>query len=393
ETTVLLETLNAIFGEGEFVPPGRAEETLMIAPAYRGARLLLVEDNEINRELAFEILTDAGLVVETAENGRFACEMVEAAPDRYEAILMDVQMPEMDGLEATRHIRQTHAAEQLPIIAMTAHAYAQERQKCLDAGMNDHSAKPIEPALLLEKLSHWLKPRQGLTPAPEVPAATATPPSPVLIPLETGLPDTLPPFDLEAALARINGRRKLLLKLIVDFGRKFEKAAPTLRQLITVQDWDEACRLAHTLKGTAGALEIRALAEASRLLEDALAARETASLPALVETLAVALEPALLAARSLDTARRVAPIAPALMRAGTLDYGHVATEFAELRELLQRRSLKARKFFEAISTQLGDSPEGLRLDPIREALAGLDYPRAIALLDELTTPVTPMEIL
>ncbi|HTH99561.1 MAG TPA: response regulator [Acidisoma sp.] len=396
DTTVLLETLTALFGEGDPAPAGRAEEMLMIAPAYRGARLLLVEDNEINRELAFEILTDAGLIVETAENGRVACEMVAAGPDRYDAILMDVQMPEMDGLEATRHIRQTHSADRLPIIAMTAHAYEQERQKCLDAGMNDHSAKPIEPALLLEKLTRWLKPTKGATamPKPAAPAvASFTAPAPPSIPTEAALPDALPPFDLEAALARINGRRKLLLKLIVDFGRKFENATPTLRQLIYDEEWNEARRLAHTLKGTAAALELRAAADAARLLEDALAGHQLGSLPDLIDSLAAELAPAILAAKSLDTGGRVAPIGPALMRAGTLDYGHITAELAELRQLLRRRSLKARKLFDSIEAQLGQSPEGLRLDPIREALAALDYAKAIALLDELTIPVTPAESL
>lgn len=391
---VLLETLQALFAEEERAATTTAagEETLMIPPAYRGACLLLVEDNEINRELAYELLTDAGLVVETAENGRIACDMVAAHPDRYEAILMDVQMPVMDGLDATRAIRETHSAARLPIIAMTAHAYAQERQKCLDAGMNDHSAKPIEPALLLEKLTHWLKPRAAAPrPVETAPAVEAAPPPDMVPPRmrEPALPEALPPFDLAPALARINGRRKLLLKLIVDFGRKFEEAMPTLRQSIADEEWDEARRLAHTLKGTAGALEARGVAEAARLVEDALASRALDDLAPLVERLAQEMAPALLAAKSLAPTPRVAPIAPALLRAGLLDYGTVSTELAELRELLQRRSLKARKVFEDLTARLGDTAEGLRLDPIRQALGALDYPKAIALLDELTNPVVP----
>jgi two-component system sensor histidine kinase/response regulator len=388
DTSVLLETLAAIFGEEDRRPDTEPDETLMIARPYRGSVLLLVEDNEINRELAYEILTDAGLIVETAENGRVACEMVSAAPRRYDAILMDVQMPEMDGIEATRHIRQTHSAAELPIIAMTAHAYEQERQNCLDAGMNDHSAKPIEPALLIEKLSTWLKPardrqtRISVRAEPAIPAAETA---------DKELPAELPPFDLPTALARLNGRRKVLRKLILDFGYRFADSIATLRHQIENQQWDEARRGAHTLKGTAGALEIRKVAEAARQLEDALAGHVFDDVPRLMLRLEEALGPALAAAQSLRSEAPAAPISAALMRAASLDYSPVTAELAELKQLLQRRSLKARKLFEAVERRLGDTPECLRLEPVREALAALDYPRALHHLDELTTPVVAAE--
>ena len=258
---ILLDTLASIFAAeaGEARAPGAAKITTdqipIVAEALRGSVLLLVEDNEINREVACEILTDAGLVVETAENGRIACELVAANPRRYDAIMMDVQMPEMDGLEATKVIRRTHSASDLPIIAMTAHAYEIERQNCLDAGMNDHSAKPINPALLVEKLSRWLKPKAQPLQSVSAPAADLS---------WEGLPNPLPPFGIDGALARLNGRRKLLRKLIVDFGRKFADSASDLRDEIALERWDEARRLAHTLKGVAGALELRNVAEASR---------------------------------------------------------------------------------------------------------------------------------
>ncbi|WP_227308547.1 response regulator [Acidisoma cellulosilyticum] len=394
DTDILLETLAAIFGSEELRQTMAPEETVMIAAPYRGAVLLLVEDNEINRELAYEILTDAGLVVEQAENGRIACEMIEAAPTRYDAVLMDVQMPEMDGIEATKRIRQTFSATDLPIIAMTAHAYEQERQNCLDAGMNDHSTKPIEPPLLLEKLSRWLRPggrdRTAATAAAPAPAAEVAPPQLA----DDMLPAELPPFDLGTALARLNGRRKLLRKLIIDFSYKFADAVSVLENQITDREWDEARRSAHTLKGTAGALEIRDVAECARQLEDALAKRVLDDLPRLTQRLDEAMKPAIAAAQSLRSQSPVAPVAPALLRAGTLDYTPVASELAELQQLLQRRSLKARKMFETVEARLGNSPEGLRLDPIRQALSALDYPKALAYLEELTaSAVVPEDIL
>jgi CheY-like chemotaxis protein/HPt (histidine-containing phosphotransfer) domain-containing protein len=212
-----------------------------------------------------ELLTDAGLVVEVAENGRIACARVLESGQHYDAVLMDVQMPEMDGLEATSRIRKQWPSDHLPIIAMTAHAYEAERQRCLDAGMNDHVAKPVDPILLVRTLDRWLKPRL---------AAAAVSPrlEPATVTRSAGeLPASLPPFDLDAALTRTNGKRPLLRKLIVDFGDTFATAIPTLRSQIAATALDDARRLVHTLKGVAGTLEIRTVAEAARQTEDALA--------------------------------------------------------------------------------------------------------------------------
>ena len=376
---ILLDTLASLFGKegGETLAARETTQIPRVPQELRGSVLLLAEDNEINREVAIEILTDAGLVVETAENGRIACDMIRANPMRYDVVLMDVQMPEMDGIEATQIIRTTHSAADLPIIAMTAHAYEKERQKCLDAGMNDHSAKPIEPALLVETLTRWLKPRKLDAAVVAVPAADQP---------AGDLPDSLPPFDIDGALARLNGRRKLLRKLIVDFGRKFGDAVPDVRRQLAWGHWDDARRQAHTLKGVAGALELRKVTEASRQLEDALVERAVADLPLLLDALEEAMGPAIAAALSLDTQPSSSLTAAALRRAVTLDYSEVALMLAEFRQLLQKRSLRARKIFEAIEERLGDSQEGMRLRSIRQALLDLDFSRALADLDELSTP-------
>ncbi len=123
---------------------------------HAGARILLVEDNDINREVASELLSDNGLVVDTAENGRIAVDKMSSADQHYDLILMDVLMPVMDGLKATRAIRQLPNGQAIPIIAMTANAFEEDRQACIAAGMDDFAAKPIDPDALLATLDKWL---------------------------------------------------------------------------------------------------------------------------------------------------------------------------------------------------------------------------------------------
>ncbi|RWY34922.1 response regulator [Falsigemmobacter intermedius] len=168
ETRALHETLEELFLtpmdvalETAPVTPRRSGPVLQVPPSVQGLRVLLVEDNEINREIATELLTDAGLLVDVAENGLLACRQIEREGDSYAAVLMDIQMPVMDGMDATRRIRETWSSEKLPIIAMTAHAYAEERQRCLDVGMNDHIAKPVDPKVLVRTLAEYLRPRRS----------------------------------------------------------------------------------------------------------------------------------------------------------------------------------------------------------------------------------------
>ena len=132
----------------------------MASPDFKGKRILLVEDNELNREIALEILKEAGFVVDTAEDGAVAVQKIkQAAPGQYDLILMDIQMPNLDGYEATRQIRALPDAEKasIPIFAMTANAFEEDRQNALAAGMNGHIAKPLDVPHLLRVLADALK--------------------------------------------------------------------------------------------------------------------------------------------------------------------------------------------------------------------------------------------
>ena len=157
--SVLFDAIMVAFGkeaqEGEAVArvSGSDEEELR---KIRGARVLLAEDNEINQQVAEEILEQAGLVVRIANNGKEAVEMVKAG--NFDVVLMDIQMPVMGGFEATQEIRRDERFKDLPIIAMTAHAMAGDREKSIEAGMNDHVTKPIDPDQLISALVKWIKP-------------------------------------------------------------------------------------------------------------------------------------------------------------------------------------------------------------------------------------------
>ncbi|HXU94778.1 MAG TPA: response regulator, partial [Gallionella sp.] len=237
--------------------PERGGETLKDATqtwgiprldAILNAHVLLVEDNAINRQLAMELLKQAGLVVSLANNGKEAVDWV--AREHFDAVLMDIHMPVMDGYEATRAIRQMPGLETLPIIAMTANAMAGDREKCLAAGMNDHVAKPIDPELLFAALNTWVSPGQRALPAgmESEPVASAVPDA------RLPQPDELPGIDLNAALKGTGGNADLLQRILKNFLHDHGGDALALRKALREQDLEYALRIAHTLKGVAGVI-------------------------------------------------------------------------------------------------------------------------------------------
>jgi len=248
-----------------------------------GDRVLVVEDNEINLQVARELLEGFGLEVESAANGREAIDRLDGKESRYAAVFMDLRMPEMDGYETTRIIRATPGNETLPIIAMTAHAMETARQRSLEAGMNDHLAKPINPDALWVLLTRWLPTRAvdprgvSVTPEPEAP-----------VPADDIL-TALPGIDLSEALTRLNGNREFLCMLLRGFRESWSGTVETLRTALAEDDYAGACLTAHTLKGVASNLSLTEVAAAASVLEQALSRHERAAVVAGLEGLATAL--------------------------------------------------------------------------------------------------------
>ena len=252
--------------------PGSVDESphaTAVAPGHlRGLRILLAEDNEINQQVAREILQSAGIEVEIAANGKQAVEMALASA--FDAVLMDVQMPVMDGLEATRQLRLVDSLRNLPIVAMTASVMQGDREACLEAGMNDHVPKPVNVDQLLATLGRWTKagerrPRVAGFPA-NPPAAPVAPskPEPAL------LSDEIDGLDLPAGLKRLGGDRKLYRRLLLQFRDTSGNAANEIRAAINGDDRDAAKSLTHSLKGVSGNLGADDLYHAAKQLEGTL---------------------------------------------------------------------------------------------------------------------------
>jgi CheY-like chemotaxis protein/HPt (histidine-containing phosphotransfer) domain-containing protein len=231
----------------------------------KGAQVLLVEDNEINQQVAQEILGGAGLKVTTVGDGQQAVDAVQA-DNHYQAVLMDIQMPVMDGYTASLEIRKDKRFADLPIIAMTANAMAGDREKAIDAGMNDHVAKPIDVNQLFSCLAQWIKPgERGFEPLETAPAPSAPPAPP-----KDQLPQSIEGINVEEGLMRVGGNDKLYCNILMKLRDDYAKTDAEIRSLLQSEKVDEAERLAHSIKGVAGNVGAGPLQEAGAALESAI---------------------------------------------------------------------------------------------------------------------------
>jgi CheY-like chemotaxis protein len=248
----------AISPQGTYLPSRheRQEHPTEAAAQLIGSHVLLVEDNDFNQELAVYILTSVGMMVDIANNGAEAVAMV--GQKAYDAVLMDCQMPVMDGYTATLEIRKDARFADLPILAMSANAMAGDKEKCLDVGMNDHIAKPIDINQLFKMLVQWIKPR-------DLPLALS---EPKVAAQETATQvHTLRGVDMAAALKRLNGNKVIYRKLLRMF---YERQADVIERIQAAwnQGDSEGVQLtAHTLKSLAGNMGADALFAAAEQLE------------------------------------------------------------------------------------------------------------------------------
>jgi signal transduction histidine kinase/CheY-like chemotaxis protein len=324
-----------------------------IEAALAGMRVLVVDDVDYNREIAQETLQSVGARVDLASSGPEAIVAVQKR--RYDAVLMDIQMPEMDGFTATSRIRALPGLSELPILAMTAHALVGDRQRSLDAGMNDHVTKPIDRLALVHSLRPFL---------PESPRPATTPQT-VATRREAGLPPTLPGFQLRQALDRVAGNERLLLELLVRFRAEHAEAHARIASAVRQGDRAAGAAIAHTVKGIAGSLGADRVYVAASVLESAL--RHDESLDSPLATFEAALDEAVAVLGVLE-----AP-APRAVRG---EVGDLDAWLDELDERLAAQRIDAIDLAERVAAALpGDDGAALR-----EAVAGLDFARARALV-------------
>lgn len=217
----------------------------------KGSKILLAEDNLLNQEIAQELLTDEGFKVTIANNGKEAVNLVN--DEDFDVVLMDMQMPEMDGLEATMKIRETFASDTLPILAMTANAGEEDRERCLKAGMDAHITKPIDPEVLMSELCKWIAQK-------DVDEKLQEPTKKVQSNNSIGAIDGI---DIEAALRVVAGKQSLLNKMLTTFVADQSQATDAIKGALQNKDNELAKRLAHTLKGTSasiGAIKLQEIA-------------------------------------------------------------------------------------------------------------------------------------
>ncbi len=381
----LLDALADAFGsEPERLRLSRARRPAAASPVFRGARVLVVEDNAINRQVARELLEAAGAVVSLANNGVEALAAISADAVHLDAVLMDLQMPEMDGYEAARTIRKDPRHDGLPIIAMTAHAFEEERARCRDAGMNAHVSKPVDPDELFAVLGRAL----GRSPAGALSREAGAAPSapggaPGVANLAEALPE-VPGVDVATALNRLGGNRKLYVRLLLDLTRDQRDAAERIASELAMGARDEAERRAHTLRGAAANLGADEVAAAARAVEDAIhKAEAAAACETALRRLAARLE-----ALSVAVLGRLAPPegtqepTPRGSSGTVADLRRLTTD---LETLLEKRNLRAQDALAKLKQ--AHLPAALReaLAEIELRVAALEYGPAVDLLRHATT--------
>ena len=340
--------------------PLRSEPAEFSQSLLAGTRILVAEDNPINQQVVREILERVGAEVVLASSGREAVDQL-GRDQAFEVVLMDVQMPVMGGYEATALIREQLQCA-IPIIAVTAHAQESERQKCLEAGMNDHVSKPIEPLELVATLLRWVNPKK-LEQAWQTRAAEG--PDPLV-----GWPE-LAGIDLNSALQRVSGNLELLTNLLREFRLSWRDTRARLQAEIDQGHFAEARRLAHTLVGVAATLCMAEVAAAAEIVEQQLVQE---SIPDL-ERLELALQIVLPGLDQLPQATDPT--------GGWLDREALRPLLSKLERLLQDHNFEATEVFVELQSSLGEGPWSDALECLQGEIEGLDFGNALASLRRL----------
>jgi signal transduction histidine kinase/DNA-binding response OmpR family regulator/HPt (histidine-containing phosphotransfer) domain-containing protein/HAMP domain-containing protein len=415
--SVLFDTIMHAFSRevpASFLPSVSLDRMAQKFQDIRGAWILLVEDNEINQQVARELLEGAGLLVTIVSNGE---EAVLAVKEKdFEAVLMDVQMPVMDGYEATRRIRKwedeswmsesasagtiadkrgmrnnngensdskfenqdpNSEIKRIPIIAMTAHAMTGDREKCLEAGMNDYVSKPINPEKLFSALVKWIMPGQRMISDYLVARTAEKSPKDETLPLSD-----VPGISVKSGLNKVGGNRKLYRKLLSKFRCNYAGVDNEIRNALGGDDLETATRLAHTIKGLAGNIGAQDLHLAALNFEAAIRKNQTENIPGLLAAFSETLD---LVVDSIGALELQKPDTPetrlsAQPVAESMERDQVLYLLSELRQSLEEDDTRAVRIFETLKKALPAGMAGDELADLEKHIEGYAFEDALETL-------------
>jgi polar amino acid transport system substrate-binding protein len=368
----LLDTIMLAMGcdqGGSVRTTRRSDVAREVKAKLRGAHVLLVEDNEINLELALELLTTSGISVEVACNGQEALDLL--AERDFDGVLMDCQMPVMDGFTATRKIREQDKFRDLPVLAMTANAMAGDRERCLDAGMNDHITKPINVNEMFGTMARWITPSNPVqAPISEIQDREAP----------QGVMPDIPGIDIKAGLATAQGDQVLYRRLLIKFRDSQSDFAAQFAAARLDADDAAATRCAHTLKGVAanvGATEVRVAA--AQLEVACLAGQTEPDIDVLLEQACAALEIAIPALAALDVGESAGRDEATPTAA---DPALVKSLLGRLAELLEDCDADAVEIVDQLRPLVGSTPQLSSFKRIEKLVENYEFDDALELVQQ-----------
>lgn len=357
-----MRVLNSSNYENQMMVPA-SSTALMLLAAINGARILLVEDNEINQQVGFELLRQADFVVDLADNGLIA--LTQLQKHDYDLVLMDMQMPVMDGLTATIALRKIPRYKNLPVVAMTANVLPADRERCFEAGMNDFISKPIQPEVLWQALLKWIPARL---------------PSSVVSPSTMDTPAVPAPIFNIAGIDAINAQRRLLgnTDLYASLLRKFcntqADMPQAIRLAIDLEDWATAQRHAHSIKGISLSIGANSLAQDALLLEQAIAERAAVDqINSLLDTVKTTLA---------QLIEEISLKLPEPILAAPMDAATAATLIDELRQMLTENNPEVMAWLETNMAGLDTVLPHAKMLQIVAAVHSFDLDDALRLLEE-----------
>ncbi|MBF0381931.1 MAG: response regulator [Magnetococcales bacterium] len=338
-----------------------------------GAKVLLADDSPINQQVAQEIMEGIGLIVQVVDNGHDAVEIAQELHEEIELIFMDLQMPVLDGFEATRYLRDDPDTMHIPIVAMTAHAMIGDKERCLGAGMSDYVAKPIELDQLYECLGKWIKPRKK--------AANVTAPPEKDKSDQIELPDYLPGIDINNGLTRVTGNKRLFQDLVISFKKINFGIVENVKTALDNNNRDQALKLVHSIKGTSGSLGALNLSTTAKELEQTIKDGDASLINSALERFEEFLLPVFESADMLEDNLARQKTVGRIGKVIDLDIATVSKLIADLKQSLIANDMAAKKQFVTLEKHLYGHSNQEEVETLKADINTLSFSNALQSLN------------